>query len=416
MILSYDAVDAGGKRTSDTIDAATTRLAVDELRRRGLYVTKISEPRRCAVQPSTRTLPNAKAMGHPSKSSARVKLPLKTLVQNTRQVAMLLRAGSGIVPAFMAIRRQVQRPGQAVLLGQVIADLEDGLTLTDALRKHPQTFDAVYCAIIAAGEASGTLTEMFDRLAVIVGKRRAMRKKILGALAYPALLIGMCSQIFLVLLFFVLPRFNDMFLQLGVEAPATTKAMLATADVIRGYWPLLLGAALAVGGGVAWMLSTDRGRQWLSNVQLRIPVVGRLRSKLIQGQIFRTMGMLLESRVNVLETLDLVRESTRNNRFQALFTGLQHVLTSGGRLSTAFEESGIVEPYICQAIHTGEDSGNLGGAMTFCADMLDETNEEFVNVVTKLIEPIILIGMGIVVGGVAISLFVPLFDMTSAMR
>jgi len=417
MILTYDAIDAGGRSTTDSIEAQNAREAVEQLRSRGLYVKKILESSpavaRASQKPKLTGSQTARErfgernLGH---------LPLKPLVLMTRQLAMLLRAGSGLVPAVSAIQRQMTKPNHAALLGMLVNDLEDGMTLTQTLQKHPRTFDAVYCAIVAAGEASGTLTEMFERLSVIVGKRRAMRKKILGALAYPALLIAMCFHIMLVLLFFVLPRFNAMFIQLGVETPATTKALLSTSDVLRNYWPVLLFIAAALGGTAAWALTSRAGQQWLSNVQLFIPVMGKLRSRLIQGQIFRTMGMLLESRVDVLDTIDLVRESTRNGRFQKLFSDLQQAVTSGGRLSTAFEASTIVEPYICQAIYTGEDSGNLGASMSFCADMLDESNEEFVTLITRLIEPLILIIMGFVVGGVAISLFVPLFDMTSAIK
>lgn len=409
MLLTYDAVDAGGRNSSDSIEAGSVKDAVEQLRRRGLYVKKIAEPRAAARTNSPRTLSLRKRGKSPH-------LPLKPLVQVTRQVAMLLRAGSGLVPAISAVQRQRKNPDHARLLGQVVADLEDGQTLTEALRKHPRCFDAVYCAIIAAGEASGTLTEMFERLSIIVGKRRALRKKIMGALAYPALLICMCFHILLVLLFFVLPRFNAMFLQLGVETPATTQLLLDTSDLLRSYWPVALAVALALAGGAAWAVTSRMGQQWLSDIQLAIPILGRLRSRLIQGQIFRTMGMLLESRVDVLDTIDLVRASSRNSRFKKLFSDLQAAVTSGGRMSTSFEASGIVEPYICQAIFTGEDSGNLGGAMSFCADMLDESNEELINVVTKLIEPVILIGMGMFVGGVAISLFMPLFDLTSAIR
>lgn len=411
MILTYDAIDAGGRSTTDSIEAQNAREAVEQLRRRGLYVKKITEPRDGMKSAAG----GAHAASKP-KLSASVRLPLKLLVQITRQMAMLLRAGSELVPAISAIQRQMTKPNHAALLGKLVNDLEDGMTLTQTLQKHPRTFDAIYCAIVAAGEASGTLTEMLERLSVIVGKRRTLRKKILGALAYPALLIAMCFQIMLVLLFFVLPRFNAMFVQLNVETPATTKALLSVSVVLRNYWPVLLFVTAALAGAAAWASTSRAGRQWLSNAQLFIPVVGRLRSHLIQGQVFRTMGMLLESRVDVLDTLDLVRESTRNSRFQKLFSDLQEAVTSGGRLSTAFEASTIVEPYICQAIYTGEDSGSLGASMSFCADMLDESNEEFITMVTKLIEPLILIIMGFVVGGVAISLFVPLFDMTSAIK
>lgn len=405
MILTYDAIDTEGRSTSDQVEAPNPRDAVERLRRRGLYVTRITE---------SDALRSASVAGSGVRKDAR--LPMKTLVLFTRQMAMLLRAGSSVVDAMTAIKRHMKKPSQAAVLSKVIADLEEGATLTDALRKHSRTFDPVYCAVVAAGEASATLDEMFDRLASMVSKVRSTRNKVLGALTYPALLICMSSAIFCVLLFFVLPRFNDMFVQLGVDPPTSTRVLLTTASILTTYWPILLGVVLLMILGTVMILVTDAGRQWLANVQVQVPLFGRLRSRLIQAQIFRTMGMLLGSRVAVLDTLDLVRQSTRNNRFQKLFDEVEGAVTSGGAISAAFERSTFIEPYVCQAVHTGEQSGNLGGAITFCADMLDETNEELLDTVMKLIEPIILIGMGFVVGGVAISLFMPLFDMTSAMR
>ena len=405
MILTYDAIDAQGRRSADSVEAHDVREAVDQLRRRGLYVTQIAEAGG-AKTPSAASSSDATA----------VRLPLKTLALFTRQMAMLLRAGSGVVPALTAIKRQMKRPQHAALHEQIAANLEDGVTLTDSLRRHPRTFDSVYCAITAAGEASAALTQMFERLTTIVGKRRAMRNKILGAMAYPALLIFMCIHIIGVLLMFVLPRFAQMFIQLGVQTPASTQALLSVGQALHDYWPIVLVVNLALVFLAVWSLGSSRGRQWLSNLQLSIPILGRLRGRLIQAQMLRTMGMLLESRVGVLDTLELVRQSTGNARFQRLFDDLEQTVTSGGQLSAAFERSGIVEPYICQAVRTGEDSGNLGGAMTYCADVLDETNTELINVVTKLLEPAILIIMGLVVGAVAISLFLPLFDLTSAIH
>jgi type IV pilus assembly protein PilC len=405
MNLTYDAIDTQGQMVHDTIEAANQREAVDQLRRKGLYVTQIRDGQKAT----------ARSAPTPARPHG-IRLPLKVLVQSTRQLAMLLRSGSGLVPAMRAIRRQMVKPHHAALFDSVIEDLEDGAPLSETLRKHPRTFDVVYCAIIAAGEASGTLPEMFDRLTHIVANRRAMHKKITGALAYPALLIFMCSSIIKIMLLFVLPRFGDMFEQLGVEVPATTQIMLDAGAIMRGYWPLMLGAVAFAAAGVCLWVTRGGGQQWLCDIQTRLPFFGKLRSYLIQGQIFRTMGMLLESGVGVLDTLELVRGSTRNKDFQELFTNLDEAVTSGGRLSTAFEQSRVVPIHICQAIHTGEESGNLGGAFSFCADNLDEDNEELVKVITRLIEPIILMGMGLVVGIVALSLFMPLFDMTSSMR
>lgn len=405
MIVTYDAIDRAGRRTHDTVEASGSKEAVELLRGRGLFVTNVSE--KAKKKTVERKL---------TKASGNYRLPVKILAVVTRQMAMLLRAGSAVVPAILAIKRQMKRPAHAALLDAIAADLEEGVTVKDALRKHPQTFDPVYCAIVAAGEASGTLTEMFDRLAVIVGKQRAMRKKILGAFAYPTMLVAMCISILFVLLLFVLPRFANMFVQLNIDAPASTKALLAAGAVVRGYWPFLFGGGGALVVLAVVLLKSAPGRQWVSNMQIRIPLIGTVRSHLIQAQIFRTLGMLLESRVGLLDALELARASTTNNRFQGLFNNLEETVTSGGRLTTALEESRLIEPYICQATYTGEDSGNLGGALTYSADILDETNEELINVATKLLEPAILIGLGLVVGGVAISLFLPLFDLTAALQ
>lgn len=404
MILAYEAIDTDGRATSDTVDAPNTMEAVEQLRRKGLFVTQI-------------TAASARTTGQRAHGGTTAKrMPLKTLYMFTRQMSMMLRAGSAVVPAVAAVQRQTQKPGHAALLGQIVDDLEEGSTFTNALRKHPRTFDPIYCAIVAAGEASAKLPEMFVRLSDIVGKRRAIRNQIVGALSYPVVLIAMSTQILSALMFFVIPRFGDMFAQLDVEPPMATKMLLATASALRSYWPFLLTFVVAATVAAIFTLSRPRGRQWMTDTQTRVPVVGRLISWLIQAQIFRTMGMLLENGVSVLDTLELTRESTRNARFQKLFDRLEAAVTSGGSFSTAFEESKAIEPYICQAIHTGEDSGNIGGAMTFCADMLDESNQELINVTMRLIEPIILVGMGLVVGGVAVSLFLPLFDMTAAMN
>jgi len=404
MILTYDAIDASGSMKRDQIEAHNEDEAVEQLRSRGLYVTSIQLNQQSAAISSIAT-------------PARVgRLPLKLLVLFTRQMAMLLRSGSGVVPAIKALKRQMTNPKHIYVLNDLIEELEDGSTFTEAIRRHPKTFDSVYCAIVSAGEASGTLDTMFDRLALIVGKRRAMQKKVLAAIAYPALLIVMSVSIFLVILLFVLPRFNDMFVQLQVDPPSSTKILLATGSFLQGYWPVLLIVALATSAFMTMTIMSTKGRQWISDIQISIPMIGKLRSKLIQGQMFRTMGMLLESRVDLIDTLLLIRGSTSNYRFQQLFDRMDQAVTSGSQLSTAIEHSDLIDASISQAIHTGEESGHLGESMTFCADTLDETNEELVTVTMRLIEPLILICMGAFVGGVAISLFMPLFDLTSAIK
>lgn len=405
MILTYEAVDAAGKRQRDTIDAPGTRQAIEQLRTRGLFVTNIAPEQEARKQ--VVAVPRRKGPA---------RLNLKSLALFTRQLAMLLRSGSAVVPALGAIRRNMKDAGHAALVDGLIADLEDGNTLTDALRKHPDSFNSVYCAVVAAGEASGNMSQMFERLAKMVAHKLALRKRVVAALAYPCLLIVMSMSILNTLLFFVLPRFAGMFHDLAVEVPFTTSVMLATSRWLQDNWPIPVTAIILLGGLGVYMAMSAPGRKWFCDIQTRVPVLRGTMTRLIEAQVLRTMGTLLDSRVGVLDAIELGRGVTSNADFQRLFKMLEDSVTSGGQLSNAFEHTGLVQPYVCQAIRTGEDSGNLGGALTYCADMLDESNEELVNTAVRLIEPVVLIGMGLVVGGVAVSLFLPLFDMTAALN
>lgn len=416
MILTYQAVDARGQRTRDTLEAADEKEALEQLRRRGLYVTHVAEAKRSFVSRHLRIEKSPSALATFDTRPRQPRLSLGALVIFTRQVAMLLHAGSAVVPAIVAIKKQTRKPSHVAVLGSIVRDLEDGTSLTDALRQHPRTFSPVYCAIVAAGEAGAKLAEMFERLAGMVVKHRALRNKVLGALAYPLLLVVMSCGILSTLLFFVIPRFGHMFDQLGVDPPASTELLLVTARLVTDNWLVLPIVFLSAAAALLWIGVSETGRQWLADMQMSLPIVGRMRARLIQAQVFRTIGTLLDSGVGVLDTLDLARQATRNRHFQALFDRLEHAVTSGGRLSTAFEQSAFVEPYVCQAVSTGEDSGNLGSAMTYCADMLDESNAELIGTSMKLLEPVILIGMGILVGIVAVSLFMPLFDLTAAVQ
>jgi len=343
-------------------------------------------------------------------------LSLRTLLLFTREMAMLLTAGSGVVPALAAIGRQMTRPAHRALIGQIRTDIEGGAPLADAITRHPGVFDPVYCAVVAAGEASATLPNTFVRLSEIIAKRRAIVNRIVAATAYPALLTLLCSGIVCVLLFFVIPRFGALFTSLQVPMPATTAALLTLADALHAHWYLPLAGLVLLVAGAVTAVRTEAGRQWLADVQLVPPLLGQLAARLIQARAFRILGLLIQSHVSVLESFELARQVTRNRRFQSLFDSMVEAVSSGGFMSGTLLESGLVSPTICQAIHTGEQSGALGNAVTFAADVLDEENEQLLGTVTRLLEPVIIIVMGAVVGAVAVSLFMPLFDIATAVH
>lgn len=404
MNLAYQAMDASGRLVSNRLDADTVKQAVEQLRQKGLMVTEIQP----VTEGSARR--DSAATGD---SGRGVKLPIRQQLLFTRQMAMLLSSGSAMVPALHAIGRQAKRDDMRQMLKTMTNDLESGSTLTESMQKWPRTFDPSYCAVVAAGEASASLPKMFDRLSQIIGARRTMHNKVLGALMYPLLLCMLCGGVVNVLLFFVLPRFGEMFKSLDVPLPWMTKLLLALGTWFKSYWPVVLSAVVGVVLIVCFLVMSRAGRRWCADMQTRIPIVGKVMSKLIQGQILRTLGMLFEAKVGILESLDLARTTTGNDQYQKLFDQLDNAVTSGGSLSDALERSKLVDPAICQAVRTGEESGNLGGAVSYAADVLDEDNAELVSTAMRLLEPCIVILMGIIVGVVAVSLFMPMFDMTS---
>jgi type II secretory pathway component PulF len=405
--LTYEAIDSAGRSVSDLLQADSIRSGVELLRQRGLMVTHIAAASEQEV---------GRKQQETTVGASNVKLPLKQLVLFTRQMAMLLGSGSAVVPALEAIGKQIKKPAHKALIRQLCDDLQEGATLTESLCRCPATFGPTYCAVVAAGESSAALPETFDRLAKIVGRRRALRNKLLASLAYPVLLSGLCLSVVATLLFFVLPRFGEMFTSLAVPLPASTRFMLTVSEGVLTYWPFLAAGAGLFLGSIAYCFLHPTGRQWVADVQVKIPFIGRICAGLIQGEVFRTLGLLLEAGVSVLDSLDLARRGTSNRAFQGLFNRLEDAVTSGQSISNALEATKLIEPSVCQAVRTGEESGNLGTSMTYAANVLDEDNTEIVNTATRLLEPLIVIVMGVIVGAVAISLFMPLFDITSLMN
>lgn len=409
MNLTYEAIDGSGRNVSDAIEASSAKEAVESLRQKGLFVTHIASAKAESLVPGSDS-----RLGTSDPGLTKVRFSLRQLVMFTRQMAMLLASGSGVVPALNALNRQIKDANQKALLRRIVADLEEGCPLADAFRKYPSIFDASYCAVVAAGEASAQLPQMFTKLAGMMSKRKAMRNKVVGSLIYPALLIVLCVSVVNILLFFVIPRFADMFDTLGVPLPSSTKFMMALSAGLCKWWPVPVGFVIALVVGSVYLVKSRTGRQILSDVQIRVPVAGRLMSRLIQSEMLRILGMLIEAKVGVLDALDLARGVTSNRRYGALCNKVEEAVTSGNSISSAMEATELIDPSICQAVRTGEESGSLGGAISYAADVLDEENAELVDVVTKLIEPMILIVMGVIVGAVAISLFTPLFDITAA--
>ncbi len=406
MRLACEAIDSGGQAVTETVDAAGPNEAMEMLRRRGLFVVKVKE---LAEGKQLASITPGKASGLGSGTKR-----LRFLISFARQVQVLISTGTPLAQALAAIERQTPDPAQRAVVHNVHQSVEQGASLSEAMRQEGDSFDPVMIGVVEAGEASGTLENMMSRLVVMLRKQLQLRRMIIGALTYPLLLIVLSFAVVILMLVFVVPRFGLMFSSLDAELPPTTKVMLFLSDGLRTYWWIIAPLFAAFLGGGAWMALSAKGKLLLNDWLLLVPKIGGIARELISARIMRLLGLLLDSNVSMLEALNLVRGAAGHRQYADMVERATHQVSNGESLSSTFEQSNLVGPSVIEAIRNGEESGQLGPLLLNVSEFMDEENEIRVKGLSALIEPLILIGLGLMVGIVAISIFIPLFDLTAA--
>lgn len=406
MKLAYNAVSATGTPISDIVDASSIDEAMEMLRGKGLFVTQI-EPE---AESKARAKSKAKSAGISFKSKTK---RLKDVAMFSRQLNVLIATGTPLADGLAALERQVRDVEFKAQLAIIREQVEHGLTLYEALGKAPKYFDEVYRNIIKAGEASGSLPTMLDRLATLTRKQVQVRSQITGAMVYPSLLILISIGVLAIMLTVVMPRFTGMFESLDVPLPATTMMLMAASDILRAFWwAVLLGC---VGGAVAlhFGIRTPTGKRVKDGLMLTVPVLSDVTRSYATARIARLMGVLIECNVPLLETIQLVRNATGNSRYEAMMIQAEETVITGEPVSAAFADDKLIEPAFYEAVRNGEQSGRLSMLMVTVADFMDEENDTRLRALTSLFEPLILVFLGLMVGGIAISMFMPMFDLTS---
>jgi type II secretory pathway component PulF len=403
MKLAYTAYDGAGKTATGVIEADDPMTATEALRRRGLYVAEVIEQKTPAA-----TYQSGRRQRHISRSEK-----LKNIAMFSRQLYVLISSGTQIVDALRAVERQA-RPGPwRDVIASLRTRVEEGASLSEAMQDHRDYFDPIYCNLVTAGESSGHLVEMFDRLAVLKQKQLKIRRSIIGAMVYPGMLVTLGSSIFVLLLLFVIPRFSTLFETVGVPLPSSTAALLQISAAFRHFWwviVLLLGGTVF---GVRYYLRTPRGRYVRDALIVRLPYIGRVAKSLSGARIISLLGMLLEAKIPVLDALRLVRSTAGNILYQELIVQAEEYVSRGEPMSQAFADTPLFTPSIYEAIRSGEHSGEIDQLLLNVSGFLDEENEAIIRSLTSIIEPVILIVMGLLVGLIAVCMFLPLFDLTA---
>lgn len=401
MKLAYTAYDGLGKAVTGVVDASSETTGMDMLRRKGLYVAEIVAA--AGVARSTQARKRRLSAGR----------RIKNVAWFSRQLHVLICSGTPLADALHALERQT-RPGPwRQVIGGLRAKVEEGASLSDAMESSGDCFDPVYRSLVAAGETSGRLMEMLDRLASLKQKQLRIRNAVVGALIYPCLLTTVGTAIFAMLLIFVIPRFSGLFHTLDVPLPASTEILLNVSRLFRGYWWLILLLGAGSIAALTAYLRTSAGRALRDTAVLRVPYIGRVVRSFSTARIVSLLGVLMQARIPVLEALRLVRLSAGNLRYEQIVAKAEDCVSRGEPMSAAFTDPSLISPSVHEAIRSGEASGELDRLLLNIASFLDEENEVIVRSLTSVIEPVILILMGLLVGIVSICMFLPLFDLTA---
>ena len=402
MRFAYDAITRDGRKVHGVADARDVAEAGDVLRRQALYVTDLRAATAAdAVAPAR----------SPTRGGGR---RLRNVAMFTRQLHVLVLTGTPLAEAIAALERQATEPAWRAVLAGVRSKVEEGASLSVALTAFPEAFDAVCCGLVAAGESGGNLDAMLDRLALLVRKQLHARTAIIGAMVYPCLLVVVAVGVLLTLMLFVLPRFTQLFKTLDTPLPPTTQLLMDLSGVLQAYWWAI--PIVAVGGGVGgrlWLRSGS-GRRAVESALLRLPRVGPITRNFATARLTRLLGILVGGKVPLLEALSLTRDSMTHHRYAALLARAGESVTRGEPLASAFGDGDLIAANVQEAVRSGERTGQLGQLLNTIADFLDEENEVVLRSLTSILEPMILVVLGVLVGFIAISMFMPLFDLTAA--
>lgn len=405
MKVAYRAFDKVGHPVGATIDAPGLAEASEALRRQGLFVTEVLEAARSGVGDTVRRGDTTGSVG--------AGLRLRLLAMFTRQLFALVSSGTPLAQSLMAIERQCDNEKWRDVVAGLRQRVEEGVSLSIAMEAYPAYFNKVCRSLIAAGESSGNMTAMLDRLSTMTRKQLHLRNTVLGALVYPCVLIVVGLGVLAIMLLAVVPRFETLFESLDVPLPPTTKLLLACSALLWSYWWVALAVVIA---GVVWLrlwLRSAAGRQMIDAGVFRLPKVGKLVRNVHSARVARMIGVLVESRVQLVEALQLTRDTTGNSRIAGLISRAEIAVTNGDPMSESFADTELINASVYEAIRHGEQSGQIGSLLLHIADFLDEENEVLIKTLTGLIEPIILLALGLLVGFIALSMFIPLFDLAA---
>ena len=397
-VFVYQGRTASGNQNGE-IEAPDRSAAVGELRRRSILVTKIAEK-------------SAPKMSF--KFGGKVKD--KEMAIFTRQFSTMIDAGLPLVQCLNILAEQSESTNLRAVTDRVARSVEQGSTLADALRRHPRTFDDLFTNMVEVGESGGILDVVFQRLASYIEKAAALKRKVKGAMIYPASIMGVAALVVIFMLTFVIPTFTKMFKDLGADLPLPTQVVVWLSEFVRTYILLIIAAIVGCVFALRAYYRTEKGQSTIDALLLKIPVMGSLIRKVAVARFTRTLGTLVSSGVPILEGLRITARTAGNKVVEKAVLQCRAAVTAGKTLAEPLKASGVFPPMVIQMISVGEQTGALDAMLSKIADFYDDEVDTAVSAMTALLEPMMIVVLGVLIGGLVVAMYLPIFKLVTLVK
>src|SRR5262245_9132678 len=404
----YEAMDTTGGEVKDTIQAGSEEEAQQKIRSLGYFVTRLTEV-------ADKKKKDKKKAG-PQKSKKTKVLTLggcngKQLVTFTRQFSVLQDAGLPVLRSLKILEGQMKPGVLKNALIDVVDDVESGNTLSEAFGKHPKCFDRLYVNMIRAGEAGGALEVILRRLAEFKEKSQSLARRVKGALVYPIVVITVAVAILSFIMIFIIPKFEKIFLEFKMKLPYLTELLISISRGFVKYWYIIPVVPIAIVVTFKLIRLNRSGAYILDKIKLKIPVMGMIVEKTIVARTMRTLGTLIASGVPILEALSIVRETAMNAVFEEMFQRVYESIREGETIAHPMKECRLVDDMVVNMIDVGEETGDLDTMLNKVADVYEEEVDVLVESLISLLEPLMIVVLGFIVGTIVIALFMPLLEL-----
>ncbi len=400
----YKARTPTGKIVSDIVEAVSQKEVVDKLRSMKYVVTEIKEVKKTGVSLLSKLNP----FKHKVKST--------DLTLFSRQLATLVSSGVPLVQGLSILEEQFTSEAFKNVIKSIRTDIESGVSISESMKKHPNVFSELYIGMIHAGEVGGILDQVLDRLAIYLESAEELKSKIKSAMTYPVVVLFVAIAAVVILLTFVVPQFAKMFLELGQRLPTPTLILIQLSTFLK-KWIWLIIVILVIIATVFRKLykTNEKFRLTVDKILLRLPLFGELIRKSAIAKFSRTLSTLIKSGVPILQAMETVAKTSGNKVIENAIFAAKDAIREGERIAEPLKRSGVFPPMVIQMVSIGEESGALDSMLTKVADFYEREVSTAVESLTSMIEPLIIVFLGIVVGGVVVAMYLPMFEMTSAM-